>query len=525
MISLTHLSCYQGWVKGIMMSPELPNEITRHIFEKPAEANGNNRDFLSATHLKWAIWFLLAYFGLRLLFFALTIASFVPPDEVTHAGLCQVFSRVFLLPDNSPGTYEFGLVTNIPWLYYWIMGKLLHLNFFGVSDLIFLRLLNIPLAFGTVWYALRLLRLLTDDRLAQLLLVVAMTNTAMFSLLSASVSYDNLTNLLAVMAIYYLLAFFKGRSGSLLAASILCQLAGSLTKVTFLPLVLALNLLLLIHEWRNLRNIPAALNIYCRTAGRRAWLPALAILVALGLNLQLYAGNYLRYGSLNPSMSDVLSTENAMQYRIAARETIFRLYTDGKISYMEALQMAGGIEHPGDKSDTFFMLMNYENLKRNPGLWMGPLQYAKSWLENMVGSIFGIKAHLPMYKDARYSIPLYLIMALASLGFLLRWRPRESGWLPPSLAAIAFFYAGYIMYKVNYNAYLYYGTPGITLQGRYLFPVLGPVYVLSCYYLLRLFRADYIRLALALGTALLFIAYDFPWFLTHATPEWYAWPH
>ena len=81
---------------------------------------------------------------------------------------------------------------------------------------------------------------------------------------------------------------------------------------------------------------------------------ALSIFVALGLNLHLYAGNYLRYDTLTPTMSQVLSPGMAMENRIAARETIFSLYTDGKISYMEALQLAGGIKHPGDKSDTFY---------------------------------------------------------------------------------------------------------------------------------------------------------------------------
>jgi hypothetical protein len=53
--------------------------------------------------------------------------------------------------------------------------------------------------------------------------------------------------------------------------------------------------------------------------------------------------------------------------------------------------------------------------------------------------------------------------------------------------------------------------------------VLGAVYVLACHYLVRLFRSDKSRLALALATALLFITYDFPWFLAHATPNWYEW--
>lgn len=507
------------------MSSTLPDEKNHHIREKSSESvsnNGSNKDCVSSAQLKWALRILLAYFGVRLLFFALNVSSFVPPDEVTHAGLSKIFSTVFLFPNNSPQTYEFGLVTNTPWLYYWIMGKLLHLNFLGISKLVFLRLLNIPLAFGTVYFARKTLLLYTNDRLTQILLIVVMTNTAMFSLLAASVSYDNLTNLLAAMAIYYLFVFFKERSGGLLAASILCQLAGCLTKVTFLPLALVLALLLFIHESKKMNRLPAAAKKYFQTADVRTWACTLAILVALGLNIQLYAGNYLHYGTLNPGMAEVLPG-NVMQYRVGARDKIFSLYTQNKISYMDALVMTGDIKHPGDKSDTFYLLMNYEKLKRNPQLWMGPLQYAKVWLENMVSTIFGIKGHLPMYKDFRYLIPIYLLMGLSLLGFVVRWRPGKPGWQAPSLAAIICFYAGYLMYKINYNAYLYYGVPGFTLQGRYLFPVLGPIYVLSCHYLMRLFSSGKSRLALALATALLFITYDFPWFLTHATPNWYEW--
>jgi hypothetical protein len=501
-----------------MIAHDLPQEQNRKPSEASAGAAPDEKSFgiVSDAFLKWATVVLFAYFGLRLLFFATSIASFVPPDEVTHMGVCRIFSKVFLLPENSPNSYEFGLVTTIPWLYYWIMGKLLHLNIFGLPDLVFLRLVNIPLAFGTVWYAIRLLRLLTDDRLS-------MTNTAMFSLLSASVSYDNLTNLLAAMSIFYLFAFFKMRSGNLLAASIVCQLAGSLTKVTILPLILVLNLLLLLHEFRNVRSLPSALKCYFQASGLRNRVLALFILAALGLNLQLYAGNYLSYGTLTPAMSVVLSPEAAMKYRLDERGMIFNRYKEGKISYMDALILTGEIKHPGDKADTFYLLMNYEKMKRNPQLWMSPLAYAKFWYETMLATIFGIKGHLGMFKSPPYMVPVYLVTALAAVGFIVRWRPRESGWLPPSLAAIAAFYAGFLMYEINYDSYLNYGEPSLTVYGRYLFPILVPVYVLLCHYLLQLFRTGYVRSALALATALLFISYDFPWFLMHATPEWYTW--
>jgi hypothetical protein len=131
-----------------------------------------------------------------------------------------------------------------------------------------------------------------------------------------------------------------------------------------------------------------------------------------------------------------------------------------------------------------------------------------------------------MFKPPLYLLPVYVVMMLSLAGFIARWRPRESGWAPLNLAAVAVCYAGFLMFKVNYDTYLDYGEPSLTLYGRYLFIVMAPVYVLLCHYLLQLFRANNIRITLALATALLFIAYDFPWFLMHATPEWYTWlPH
>lgn len=479
--------------------------------------------FISPSTLHRAQLFLLTYFGARLIFFALNISAFVPPDEVTHAGLCRVFAKALFFPQNSPESYQYGLVTNIPWLYYFAMGKLLHLNFFGLPDLVFLRLLNIPLAFATVHFAHKTLLLLTRDRLTRLLLLVAVTNTAMFSFLSASVSSDNLATLLATMSIYYLFAFFEYREGALLVTAVLCELAGCLTKMTLLPLAPMLALLLLIREFRRLPSFPAALGDYLRSRGWRHRIRTALTVVAFGCVLYLYLGNQLRFRTLTPAMSDLFPADIAMQYRIAARETIFRDFTEGRISYMEALSQAGGINHPGDKADTFFLLMNWQNLQANPRLWMGPLQYAKVWVQSMLGTTYGIKGHLPMFKGGSYLVPLYLLAGLALAGFAVRWRPSGCGWQPFWLAVVAGSYTLLVFYKINYTAYTHYGTPGITLQGRYLFAVLAPILVLSCHYLMQLFRSDRLRLALALSAATLFIAYDFPWFLAHATSEWYAW--
>ncbi|MDR3580392.1 MAG: hypothetical protein P4L44_10555 [Oryzomonas sp.] len=483
------------------------------------------RAFPSRRFFNWAVIILLGYFGLQLLFFAISIAPFVPPDEATHFGCCTIFSKEFFLPDNSPESYQYGLITNIPWLYYWSMGKLLHVNFFGIPDLLFLRLLNIPLAFGTVFYVCRTLRLLTDDRLSRLLLLVAMTNTLMFSFLSAAVSYDNLANLLAAMAVYYLLAFFKNRSGSLLAFSLLCQLAGGLTKSSFLPLVLVLNVLLCLHEVGNIRELPAELLSWFHGAGRRGLWLLFAILVGTGLNIQLYAGNYLSYGSLAPEIADVLPMKAAMQNRLAAREIIFRLFKNGQVTKEQALAMTGQISNTSDREDTAILIENHDYVMNSGVRMFGLPAYSKLWGYNIMLTVFGIKCHEGLlYDDVRVIVPFVGLFLLSALGFMRRWRPGREGWLPPCMAVIGAFYALFLLYFVCYKAYLYYEQPGIALQGRYIFPVIGPIYVLAICYLMRLFSNRYVRLSVAVATALMFMAANIPLFFSHVTPQWFDFP-
>ncbi|NTX00018.1 MAG: hypothetical protein HGB35_08870, partial [Geobacteraceae bacterium] len=424
-----------------------------------------------------------------------------------------------------PKTYEYGLVTNIPWLYYWVMGKLLHLNFFGMSDLVFLRVLNIPLAFGTVYYAWRTLRLLTDDKLPQILLIVAMTNTPMFSFLSASVSYDNLTNLLAAMSVYFLLAFFNKRSGNLLAVSFVCQLAGCLTKYSLLPLVLVLNLILLIHEFKTFYLFPSACKEWFRASWKRGLGLSLAIIIGLVLNIQLYGGNYFRYGKLAPEMAKVLSFEIAMQYRIEARNMIFTLFKEGRISKGKAFEMAVYSDNSvGDSKTTIYLIENYDYLKKSGAPIISPVAYIPIWMYSMFDSIFGIYAHLGMPAGVTKMWLFSPLIALAVIAFLYRWRPRESGWTPAHLAVISGFYAVFLMYAVNYLVYLEFRAPGLTLQGRYLFPVIGPAYVLLSYYLIQLAKVNSVRLVIFALASLLFIIFDFPWFLAFATPDWFTGP-
>ncbi len=490
----------------------------------PSHTNSiDDGNLLSQRSFNWLLAAVLVYFGARLVFFAVSISPLIPPDETTHFGICRIYSGTLLMPENSPDTYTYGLVTNIPYLYYWIMGRLLVLNFFGISDLLFLRLLNILLALATIFFVLRMLRLLTDNRLARIVLAVAMTNTLMFSFLSASVSYDNLTNLLAAMAVYYLLAFFKTRSGGRLAFSLLCQFAGCLTKVAFLPLALILDITLLLHETGNIRNLPGALRTYFHAIGWPRHVLMLGIFFFLALNIQLYVGNYLHHGSLTPTMAEVLSPGEAMQNRLEARNMIFNLFKEGKVSMGEALDMTSQISHPGDRADAKALIFNYAYMKDEGSGLMGIGAYAVFWAEKMAATVFGIAGHLAMLSSGPTLWPFSALIILTVLSVLIRWRPSDILWLPSCLLMIVFSYAS-VLFVVNHRTYLDYWTPAIALQGRYIFPVLGPVYVLSTYYLLRLFRNKFARLAMSVAVCFIFIGFDFPYFLLRVTSQWFAAP-
>lgn len=494
------------------------------ILEATASSETENGQTSSyEKHFKWLELALFVYFGLRLIYFAITISPHVPPDEITHFGVSTIFATAFLLPDNSPASYQYGLVTNIPWLYYWIMGKLLHLNFFGVPDLVFLRILNIPFTFATVYFVRRLTTLFTNDAIVRLLVVVAMTNTLMFTFVSASVSYDNLTNLLAAMSFYYLTSFFKNRSAGSLAISIICVLAGCLTKLTFLPFVPLYLLLIIVREAGNIGSFVPKAGALFKERGKVCMVLPAAILVGLLLNIQLYGGNYLKYKAISPSVKAVLPLEQAMQYRLFARGEIFEQFRHGQISLDQAHERASHITHPGDRQDTLTLIDNYAYRQQAGFKPIGPVPYTAVWVLQTLSTSFGIKAHIGMPNHGFSFIPLTVLILLVIAAFVVRWRPWDMAWLPTSLLAVSVCYAAIILAGINYPNYLDSTDIVMTVAGRYIFPIMGPVYVVSCLYLLRLFKGEKMRLGLAVFAVLVLIFSDFPFFLANVTPEWYAW--
>lgn len=475
-----------------------------------------------AREAAWEAWerpvygLLLLWFALRVGWLAFQLHPYVPPDEVTHFGRVMAYTTTWGVPANGPGHYELGLLDHRPWLYYWVMARSLSLDFPGLHELVFARLVNGLLGLATVWIGILWVRDWCRSPWARLLFAVVVSNTLMFTGLSASVSYDNGANLLAAGSV---LAFTRFRHthnpgwGLALAAAVL---AGCLAKRTFLPLAFLLFVLLLFRERHELSRWPARLGAWARESGWRAFVGAAAVIVLAVLVAALYGGNLLRYGALRPGYDRVVGLENAMQNRVFARGHIVDAFREGKIDLAEAQQQASRIRHAGDRGDTLFLLRSVQLPESS---LMGRVPYVSAWAYRMLKSAVSYLGHRRALKSEDAMIG-YALAFLAAAGIgLRRWRPGDAGGVPADCAFLALGYATVLMWLVNYPNYQSYHYIELALQGRYLFPVLLPVYGLLAWGLCEC-TPPKLQPWICAGVSAFWLYGDLPWLLQHIDEHW-----
>jgi hypothetical protein len=465
---------------------------------------------------------LLFYFISQAFYFAFSVGENIFPDEISRIGLIEIFSRSLLPPADSPESARFGLIKTFPILYFFLMGKFLSLNFLPVSNLVFLRCVNIFIGTLTIWFGWKFIRLLVSETVVRLLFFVMITNTLMYTFTSASVSYDNLTNFFAILSIYYLFSFFQFRGSGNFLVFVLFVLLGLLTKFTFLPYSILLLSVFLFHERKNLRSLRSATVSLFSPIRWKNCLLLIFCLFFMAANANLYLGNLLKYGKIQPDMDKVVGLEQALQYRIFARDYVVRLFREGKISHPEARNMA--IKHIKHTGDLYGALMLLEQNARENALKKKPridlFRYAFVWTDLMMGRIFGVMGHRSIIKRGIDLVP-YLLLLLLSSGMLIR-RIKAPDLQGTScyLLFISVAYALTLMLLVNYKLYLGYGIAVADLQGRYIFPVIVPIYTLSAFYLAGFGSKQYKWVIFIIVTAI-FVYGGFPWFVQRVTPDWF----
>ncbi len=476
---------------------------------------------------RWDLWVIILlgiYFMGRLLYFVFTVGQGVPPDEMTHIGIIQLYAESGLGIENSTASLQHGLVTHVPYLYYFLLGKAAAL--LG-SDYITLRVLNIGLALASLIVAYQLSLLMLKNRLMRVLFFVMLTNTLMFSFLSASVNYDNLANLLALLAIYFLVRYLRplskcsdtAKSANLLLFFI-STLLGLLTKGTFLMLAPILAVVWLLLGYQTVRADWQQLVQRVRAGRGRVFILAIVALLCMVANLSLYGVNLVRYGHIVPDCSQVLSHEKCMENRIYARNWVISQYREDKLSYMEAWRATEAIRHPGDIAHAKRLLNNERQYRQVKPDNLNLLDYMHLvWEQAMKPSIFGIQAHRSMLRSAN-ELWVYGVICFAALLLwvrAIRFDGSDNLWL--GMAVLVFGYYLFLVGYYNYRGYLYNHALLLGVQGRYMFHVLVPLYLMMAEFLLRPFQ-KWGQIIVVVVVAVVFIMGDFPYYLSRVTAVW-----
>lgn len=384
-------------------------------------------------------------------FIAINLRTGIIPDEPAHFVFSKHFASTAGIPPDTFETYSWGwYIQQNPFLYYWINGRIINLIQWiapQISDtdlLISLRLVSVLYGLATLITCYQLSRIVIKGRWWQLLPVFLLSQTLMFVFLSGGVNYDNLANLLCTASLYYFVKSIKKKN--FLRDSLLWFILiglGTLVKFTILPLAFIMVLTWIFFLIKNHKDLQPIRFL----SFDKIILTFIAILLAVG-NFAIYGVNLIRFGALTPPCQEILLESQCDISPYVRRSEQIAL--NPKLSIRESI---------------------------NQG-FPPPIRYALvDWVWHMLIRSYGIIGHrsyFPLQLITFYQIWFYLIMTMAFFGLAYY---RKLSFASFSLIVISLFYAGVLFFQ-NYSSELVYGFQQIALQGRYIFPVIGALYVL-----------------------------------------------
>jgi len=408
--------------------------------------------------------FILIYF---LIFGFLMSRTLHQPDQGYHNFFSSRFTETWGIPAEDPSSPF--VFTGTAYLAYWINGAAAKIyKFFlplggpiGLNTL--WRAISVLTSLVTVYYLYKLTAKITNNPIAGVLGAFFLSNTLMFVFVSGGVSYDNLMNLASMAALYHLLNILKKEDfikNTALTGIWLC--IGAITKEQSLLLSFLIFIVLLIFFIRNFKGIEYHLDI-------SNVILLIIFIIFLGLFINLYGVNLLRYGSTTPDCEQIKSAEVCTRF-----------------AFRKAM------ENPYDLRWIWYARNVFLN---------NPIIYAFSfWILQMVKSIWGIASH-------KSFIPLLTVALHTSLLFwwilcMARYWKKEDR-ISSFLLVIFLAYSFYV-FLMNYKSELLYDFKHFALQGRYLFPVIGIPIALMMKYFLRIRSIFVKRITISLAIIIYF---------------------
>jgi len=388
-------------------------------------------------------------------------------DEDFHFGIIKLYAH-HLSPwwsAQPAGANAFGAVYRDPsYLYHWLMSfpyRLISLVFHEtIGQVIALRLINVAIfASGLVVMRKLLLKTTKSEALVNLVLLFLVL-TPVIPSLAGQINYDNLLFLAVASTLLLTVTFVERlRTGKQLDLKLLSSLAilcllSSLVKYAFLPVFLVIGLFVLFFIYRTYHAsgrqiIPELTGAYTRLSKLAKLSLAIGLVVSGGLFFERYGINTIKYHTPLPECNQVLSVNQCLSYGPWARNYNIELVKN----------------QPGSGSVNF-----------------NAVTFSQHWTFVLYRSLF----YVLNGPDSGYAVgqPLLwpsvvaVLVLVAGIVCLVRYRRQIFKGNPARmlLAGLILVY-GSTLWLQNYSDYLHLGQP-VALQGRYLIPILAPLYLL-----------------------------------------------
>jgi len=375
-------------------------------------------------------------------------------DEYYHFGLIQYYGH-HLNPiiSHQPTSLDlYGNVERSPkYLYHWLMSfpyRLVALWIHNTSaQIIILRFINVAMfAGGLVAFRSAMLRLIKSRVLIHFVLLVLVL-LPLSPMLAAHINYDNFEFLLTGLVLLWTLQFLQHTKFDMRLFLLVLggSLAASLAKYTFLPVFLAILIMIVWRIWqRDGRKVwSSAHKSYLQLD--RVSMVGLTLLVVVGglLMIERFGINMVKYHNINPDCAVVLSTERCMSF------------SPYKFNYNAA------------KVWNIPAQTHFEN----------PISYTvHDWFPQLYGQYFSTGTQLgpDTFAGGRpVSLPYKTLLVGVAIGiicFFIKIRSqvrRQEVWL----VALTIGGLAAALWLEDFAQYKYTGWP-VAIQGRYLLPVL-----------------------------------------------------
>ncbi len=462
-------------------------------------------------------WATMAVFVLEAVWIALSGAYSMAFDENTHLGIIRLYAHRWLpfWSQQPAGADSFGAVNRDPsYLYHYLISfpYRLFAHFFSsqTAQVLFLRSLSITMMFVAIILFRRVLLRSGASKALVNVIMALFVLTPVVPFLAAQINYDNLLVLLVAVTLLQTQRFVRDLQTKqqislqqLTVLAIICAMS-SIVKYAFLPILLGIVICLLvlmglhIHKqtWRKVSlNLRQQIKSFTKL---RIALTLLLLVVSLGLFMERYAVNTVRYGIPIPECDQVLTVNRCLSYSPWRRN--YLTYQDKKNGSLPAINTNA---------------LNYTVTK-----------WGKRVTNELFFTVDGSYSNYMTRDPLVITRVMSLVFLITGIALFIRWQ----GWLRRQyrLGLFLTIVTVYLttLWAQNYGDFLHLGFP-FAIQGRYLVPVLPLIYLFIALGFARLLEGrDYIKPYLAWG-AIAFLCTQGGGagiFILHSQPSW-DWPN